>query len=274
MDVKFDLIWKALADPTRRRVLDLLKERPMTTGELCERFEMSRFGVMKHLGILEAVGLVVVRRRGRQRWNYVNAVPIRQIHERWVSRWAELSAASLVNLKRHVEGRRGGLEPMADVAGGAGISSFQIAQDIIVNAPRQRVWEALTAKIDAWWVYRLAEGEESTLSLEPKVGGQFVERWGDGAGALWGIVMYVNRPKALCLSGPLGITTPVNSVYRYELHAQVGSTLLKLTHHAFGEPGPHWAEAHERGWHELLHVYLKAFVEQGRGWRDMKRGSR
>jgi hypothetical protein len=112
------------------------------------------------------------------------------------------------------------------------------------------------------------------MSLEPKVGGQFVERWGDGAGALWGIVMYIHRPKALCLSGPLGISTPVNSVYRYELHAQAGSTLLKLTHHAFGEPGPHWAEAHERGWYELLHVYLKAFVEQGRRWRDVKRESR
>jgi DNA-binding transcriptional ArsR family regulator/uncharacterized protein YndB with AHSA1/START domain len=271
MDAELDLIWKALSDPTRRRVLDLLHDRPMTTGELCERFEMSRFGVMKHLGILEAAGLVVVRRRGRQRWNYFNAVPIRRIYERWVSRWAELSAASLVNLKRHVEGQRGGQEPMAEVAGGAGISSFHIAQDILINAPRQQVWEALTAKIDAWWAYRLADGEESMVSLEPRVGGQFVERWGDGNGALWGMVMYVNRPEALGLSGPLGLTTPVNSVYSYELHEQAGSTLLTLTHHAFGEPGPHWAEAHERGWHELLTVYLKAFVEQGRSWSEVKR---
>jgi DNA-binding transcriptional ArsR family regulator/uncharacterized protein YndB with AHSA1/START domain len=274
MNADFDLIWKALSDPTRRRLLDLLKDRPMTTADLCERFELSRFGVMKHLGILEAAGLIVVRRRGRQRWNYFNAVPIRQLYERWVSRWTELSAASLVNLKRHVEGSRGGLEPMADVAGGAGISSFQIAQDIVIEAPREQVWDALTARIDAWWVFRLAEGEDSTLSLAPSVGGQFVEHWGDGEGALWGVVTYVSRPKALRLSGPLGITTPVNSVYSYELHEQMGSTLLKLTHHAFGEPGPKWAEAHERGWNELLNVYLKAFVEQGRSWRDVKRQSR
>jgi DNA-binding transcriptional ArsR family regulator len=98
-----DSVWKALADPTRRRLLDLLKGGPRTTGDLCERFEMSRFGVMKHLGILEAAGLVAVERRGRERWNHLNAVPIRRIYERWVSKYAEFWSASLIGLKDAAE---------------------------------------------------------------------------------------------------------------------------------------------------------------------------
>jgi DNA-binding transcriptional ArsR family regulator len=77
-------IWKALADPTRRKILDLLQERPRTTGDLCTSFKVSRFAVMKHLSVLEQAKLIVVRRRGRERWNYLNAVPLQRIYERWL----------------------------------------------------------------------------------------------------------------------------------------------------------------------------------------------
>lgn len=102
-DDDFELIWRALADPTRRRILDLLKAGPRTTGDLSDQFPISRFAVMKHLSTLEGAGLVIVERRGRERWNYLNAVPIRQIYERWISGYAGLWAASLLRLKRMVE---------------------------------------------------------------------------------------------------------------------------------------------------------------------------
>ncbi|HEU4898462.1 MAG TPA: metalloregulator ArsR/SmtB family transcription factor, partial [Actinomycetota bacterium] len=76
------MVWRALADPTRRAILDLLADRARTTGELSEAFpEVSRFAVMKHLGVLETAGLVVVRRRGRERWNHLNGVPLREAYE-------------------------------------------------------------------------------------------------------------------------------------------------------------------------------------------------
>src|SRR3989337_1116920 len=100
-------IWKALADPSRRRLLDLLRDGPRTTGELCARFPLSRFAVMKHLAILERAGLVIVERRGRQRWNYLNAVPIQQIYERWISGYAGFWATPLLRLKRRAEERPG-----------------------------------------------------------------------------------------------------------------------------------------------------------------------
>ena len=101
-----DLVWKALADPTRRGILDALARRPHTTGELVERFsELCRTAVMKHLGLLEAAELVVVRRQGRVRWNHLNPMPIQRIHDRWVARHIRGVASALSRLKDHVEAR-------------------------------------------------------------------------------------------------------------------------------------------------------------------------
>jgi DNA-binding transcriptional ArsR family regulator len=101
-----EFVWKALADSTRRRLLDLLRDEPRTTGQLCEHFrKLSRYAVMKHLGILEGAGLVIVRREGRVRWNYINTVPIQEIYDRWVSKYAAPSAQRMLELKRRTEGR-------------------------------------------------------------------------------------------------------------------------------------------------------------------------
>ena len=99
-----DEVFKALADPTRRSLLDeLFREDGQTLSALEERFPMTRFGVMKHLHVLEAAGLVVTRRRGREKLHYLNAVPIRLIHDRWVSKYAEPWAAALSGLKQRLE---------------------------------------------------------------------------------------------------------------------------------------------------------------------------
>ena len=95
-----DVVWKALADPTRRAILDLLHEGPRKTTEIVEAFpQMTRFGVMKHMDVLRNAGLILTREEGRQRVNSLNAVPIRQIYERWVSRYQEYWADSLLRLK-------------------------------------------------------------------------------------------------------------------------------------------------------------------------------
>lgn len=104
-----DLIWKALADGTRRALLDTLSRRPHTTGELVElQRSLCRTAVMKHLDVLEAAGLLVVTRSGRQRWNHLNPVPIAALHERWVAPHVRGTAAALSRLKSHLEsdGRR------------------------------------------------------------------------------------------------------------------------------------------------------------------------
>lgn len=101
-----DLVFKALADSRRRAILDLLKSEPRTTGELCERFAgaLDRCTVMQHIGVLERAGLIIVRREGRKRWNYLNAAPFKDIYDRWISPYAGEAVDLLTRLKRDLEG--------------------------------------------------------------------------------------------------------------------------------------------------------------------------
>lgn len=95
-----NLVFKALANETRRRILDALKPGPQTTGALAGLLpELDRTTVMQHLGVLERAGLVVVERRGRERWNHLNAIPIQRIHERWIGEYAGQAARNLAQLE-------------------------------------------------------------------------------------------------------------------------------------------------------------------------------
>src|ERR671922_930800 len=99
-----DLVFKALADATRRHLLDRLFERDgRTLTELEEGLDMTRFGVMKHLKVLEEAGLVVTRRSGREKLHFLNPVPIRQIHDRWIDKYTERRISALAELKTDLE---------------------------------------------------------------------------------------------------------------------------------------------------------------------------
>src|SRR5438105_7066237 len=152
-------VWKALANPVRRRMLDLLGTRPRTTGELAAAFPaLTRFAAMQHLGVLARARLVLVRREGRRRFNHLNPVPLRRVHERWVSRYADAPAAAALALKQYAEQPEG--EPfMATKAptatnAPAAPSSFNVVHvelEVPIDAPPKRVWEALVERTSEWW---------------------------------------------------------------------------------------------------------------------------
>ena len=122
-----DDVFRALADPTRRSLLDeLYTADGQTLKALADRCEMSRFGVMKHLRILEESGLVVTRRRGREKLHFLNPIPIRLVHDRWVSKYAEPWAAALSDIKERLE------RPMEKVF------------EIYIKTTPERLWEAIT----------------------------------------------------------------------------------------------------------------------------------
>lgn len=101
-----DAVWRALGDANRRRMLDALAQGPLTTGQLVDRFDhLCRTNVMKHLDVLVAARLVVVRREGRTRWNFLNPVPIQRVCDRWVGRHVKHISSALSRLKDHVEQR-------------------------------------------------------------------------------------------------------------------------------------------------------------------------
>ena len=102
-----DRVFKALADPTRRFLLDLLFAREgQTLTELESAVEMTRYGVMKHLKVLEEADLVVTRRAGREKLHFLNAVPIRAVHDRWIDKYTERHVAALIDLKNELESER------------------------------------------------------------------------------------------------------------------------------------------------------------------------
>ena len=123
-------MFRALADPTRRSLLDELFEQDgQTLTALEARLPMTRFGVMKHLKVLEEAGLVVTRRRGREKLHFLNPVPIRLVHDRWVSKYAEPWAAALSGLKQTLEAEEKTMEKVFE---------------IYIKTTPERLWEALT----------------------------------------------------------------------------------------------------------------------------------
>jgi uncharacterized protein YndB with AHSA1/START domain len=127
-DARMDAVFRALADPTRRSLLDeLFRDDGQTLSALEERLPMTRFGVMKHLRVLEQAGLVVTKKRGREKLHFLNAVPIRLVHDRWVSKYAEPWAATLSELKKRIED---------DV--------MEKVYEIYIKTTPERLWEAIT----------------------------------------------------------------------------------------------------------------------------------
>ena len=102
-DDQDDLIFKALSHRIRRRMLDVLKAEPATTGTLCAAFpELDRCTIMQHLGVLEAAGFVISERRGRERWNHLDALPVHAIHERWIGPYSAYAASMLSKLEKNL----------------------------------------------------------------------------------------------------------------------------------------------------------------------------
>jgi DNA-binding transcriptional ArsR family regulator len=105
--IRDNMVFKALADSRRREILDLLRNAPRTTGELCDHFDgkLDRCTVMQHIGVLERADLIIAQREGRNRWNYLNAAPFREIYDRWISGYAEHAVELLARLKQDLEAR-------------------------------------------------------------------------------------------------------------------------------------------------------------------------
>jgi DNA-binding transcriptional ArsR family regulator len=123
-----DAAFKALADPTRRRLLDMLFRRDgQTLGQLERRLSMTRFGVMKHLRVLEEARLIVTKRRGREKFHFLNVVPIRQIHDRWIDKYAAPVAAMLTGLKKEIEEE-----------------TMEKVYEIYIKTTPERLWQAIT----------------------------------------------------------------------------------------------------------------------------------
>ena len=239
-----DDVFRALADPTRRKLLDrLFKKDGQSLSELEHRLPMTRFGVMKHLRVLEEAGLVVTKKRGREKLHFLNAVPIRLVHDRWVSKYAEPWAAALSELKHQLEEER----------------TMEKVFEIYIKTTPEKLWDAITSPemrskyafgvrvISDWTVGSKYEGRSPKAPM-PIYGGENLEvdpprKLVQSFNALWS-----ESAKA---QGTSRIT--------YEIQQIADSCKLTLTHDQLPEDAPE--ELY--GGHPMVLSGLKTLLETG-----------
>jgi len=238
-----DPVFKALADPTRRALLDeLFREDGQTLLALTGRFPMTRPAVAKHLRLLESAGLVVVRRSGREKLHFLNAVPIRLIYDRWVSKYAGAWAAGLIDLKHELE------------------STMEKVFEIYIRTTPERLWEAIT---DADTRARFQFGAHVTSSWE-NASTYFVERADLDLRLIEGENLEVTPPKRLVQTYRAvwddDIAAKGTSRVTWEIEAVVDSCRLTVTHDQLAVD----ADPHLYGGWPMILSGLKSWLETGK----------
>src|SRR5579859_3782699 len=248
-----DLLWRTLADPTRRRILDLLRERPQVTGEIAAQFPISRIAVMRHLEVLSEAGLVTSRKRGRQRWHYLNTVPLQKLHRRWAEPAAAGFASALLRLQDTVEAEGRHMEAIQP--------TIDLAQDIEIAGTPAAVFAALTKDIGGWWGHPFVTARAVSLALDPRLGGLFTERWENGGHVIASVTGW-SPDEHLTLTGSFHLGVGVGTA-AFDLAESGASTLVGFSFRAIGVVDAEVAGEMTRGWGELVGTRLKALVETG-----------
>jgi len=242
-------VWRAVASPTRRRLIELLRDGPRTTGDLCGCFRTTRFATMKHLAVLEQAGIVTVRREGRERWNVLNAGPLREVQGRWPGLLPAAPPAP------------GEPAPPAQTDVAAPPPVTRVSTEAFIDAAPWRVFDALTQNIAAWWGGpHLRSAEATNLVLEPQPGGRFVEEWGHRQGALRAVVTAIKQDEHLELTG--AVAGKAAGALGIRLERCEGGTLLRVELTTAGLDTTSCDTA-KRALDDLFKARLRAFVEEG-----------
>jgi DNA-binding transcriptional ArsR family regulator len=246
--MEHDDVFKALADPHRRTLLDALFQRDgQTLGELCDYLPMTRFGVMKHLQVLEEAGLITTRKEGREKYHYLNPVPIQQVYDRWVSKYAQPFAQSLTSLKFALE---------SDLVTTKTMHRMQI----FIRTTPEKLWQAITdGRISEQ--YYMHTRVESTW----QPGAPYQYLFADGRVMIDGEVRESDPPRRLVTTfnalwlpeGERGETTIVT----YEIEPVGAVCKLTLTHEGL-TPGAPMVLSIQTGWSQILSS-LKSLLETG-----------
>jgi uncharacterized protein YndB with AHSA1/START domain/DNA-binding MarR family transcriptional regulator len=240
-----DAVFKALADPFRRKLLDRLNKRDgQTLVELCERADMTRFGVMKHLRVLETAGLIVTQRLGREKKHFLNRVPIRRIHDRWVSRYTEPMVAALSRLKTALE------DSMSDT---------KLVYEIFIRTTPEKLWRALT---EPEFTRQYFHGTEIRSKL--KKGEPFLSTTPDGKKMVDGDVLECDPPNKLVHTWRVhwdpALSKELSKVsYSIEQHGE--NCKLTIVHEV--EEAPLTAAQVKGGWLIIISS-LKTLLETGK----------
>ena len=250
--MEHESVFRALADSSRRRLLDLLFERDgRTLSELEAELPMTRFGVMKHLHVLEEAGLISTRKVGRERLHYLNPVPIQLISDRWLNKYSAARASALADLKTILEGEN---VMTTD-------SKPRLVNHIIIRAPQERVWEAITKpEFTSRYYYG------SVLKTDLSVGSPFTYHMPNGSPIIEGEVVTSDPPKRLVhtyhsLWPPMNEDAPTKVTWELE-SMPGGVTKVTVIHEDFQGETPTYQGLQSGGWPWILSS-MKSLLETG-----------
>lgn len=248
-----DAVWKALGDATRRAILDRLRVGRASTGDLAAMFPgLSRFAVMKHLGVLESCGLVVTRKEGRTKWNYLNALPLRRVYERWVGRYEDRWAGSLIGLQRLAQGPEGSSMPVGTI----NISANVVQTEITIASSPERVYDLFFDRASDWFY----ESEESRKTqktiIERRIGGLFYMETAREGGVkdqnVLGTITMLKPGRKIRMRGDCTIPSAFIANMTIAFEAVAGGTRVSVEHRMAGEFDEGLPAEFEKGWQDGL----------------------
>ena len=265
--VETDSIWKALADPARRKLMDLVRKSPKTTGHLVEEFEsIGRCAVMKHLSVLESARLIIPRKIGKHRWNYINAMPLQDVYERWVKNYEALWATNLLQLKEWTE-YKSTINQKTEKLIMEQSNSINIQLEIPIDASIKQTWDCMINDIRLWWRKDFYTSPKTKkFILEAKPGGKMYEDYGNNEGLVWADVIVLDSPNVLELKGHLSpqFGGPAFSFLRLSLHENEGKTTLTLSDTVIGEISEKLESDLTTGWKMLFEDGFKNYIENNK----------
>ncbi len=257
-----DAVWKALGDPTRRAILDALRHGRASTGQLAAAFPgLSRFAVMKHIGVLHDAGLVVSRKEGRQKWNYLNAVPLRRVYERWVSRYEDQWAGSLLGLQRLAESQNGSAMPVETIE----LSAQVIQTEIRIDASPETVYGLFFERPNDWFYESEESRKTQTTKIENRIGGLFYLETTRPEGPpdlnVIGTITMLKPNRKIRLRGDCTMPSAFVANMTIAFEADGAGTRVSVEHRMAGEFDADLPAGFEEGWQDGLQK-LKTLCEQ------------
>jgi DNA-binding transcriptional ArsR family regulator/uncharacterized protein YndB with AHSA1/START domain len=258
--------WKALGDPVRRQILDLLHKTDRSTGDLCGALTgLSRFQVMDHLAVLREAGLVDAEKRGRERINRINLDPLREAYDGWFRKYDVEWAGRLGRLKRSVESRQR-TKTMDGSVPHSALTTLEIDRSIDIDAPPDRVFQGLTDDIGDWLgpPYVQTGNDAIDIVMDARPGGSLTELTRAGGGVLWAHVQEVSRNRVLALEGRMGMRPAIFARAVFDLIAKgEAATTVRFTLRSVGSFTVDQIDGFTDGWLDLVGIRLKDFVETG-----------
>src|SRR5215472_3693034 len=208
---------------------------------------------MRHLEVLSAAGLVTSRKRGRERWHYLNVIPLQQLHRRWADPAAAGFASALLRLADTVEAEGGPME--------SNRPTIDVALDIEIAGTPAVVFAALTKDVGGWWGHPFVTPRATSLALDPRLGGLFTERWEDGGQVIASVTGWA-PDEHLALTGSFHMGVGVG-VAAFDLAESAAGTLLRFSFRAIGVVDAKLAGAMSPAWANLVGTPLKGLIKNG-----------